>query len=148
MPYATSQDLETRYGQYELEQLAPTETPGTFDEDRVNAALSDAEAEINSYLGQRYRLPLETVPTAVKAACCDMARYYLYATQTTEEVTARYNQRVSWLRDIASKKASLGIAEAATTSTFAVATTKRSGDRVFNRDSLAGFTVSVSPTRY
>ena len=148
MPYATSQDLQTRYGEYELEQLAPGENPGTFNQDRVNAAISDAEAEINSYLGQRYHLPLETVPAVLQAACCDMARYYLYASQPTEEVTARYNQRVTWLRDIANKKASLGIDQGQASSTFAVATTKRSGDRVFTRDNLSGFMVSLSHNRY
>lgn len=137
MTYAAEQDLIQRFGQYEIEQLALT-NDGTQDANRIQAALTDATAEINSYLGQRYQVPVATPSPVLQAACCDIARYQLYAAQATEEVTQRYQQRIAWLRDVASGKASLGIAEReASGSTLAVAT--QSGGRVFSRDTLRDF---------
>lgn len=137
MTYATDQDLIQRFGQYEIEQLALT-SDGTQDANRIQAALVDATAEINSYLGQRHQVPVAAPSPVLQAACCDMARYQLYAAQATEEVTQRYQQRIAWLRDVASGKASLGIAEReASSSALAVAT--QSGGRVFSRDTLRDF---------
>ncbi|QPG06557.1 DUF1320 domain-containing protein [Salinimonas marina] len=139
MTYATSQNLIERYGVYELEQVAPGELAGLVDEIRVIAALDDAHAEVNSYLGQRYGLPIQNVPAVLTAAVCDMARYYLYAHQATDEVKGRYNQRISWLKDIANNKASLGADEAGAGSSLKVAVVAGRGSRLFTRDTLTGF---------
>jgi phage gp36-like protein len=138
MPYATTRDLITRFGEFEIQNLASIDGDEVLDNDKIASALSDAEAEINSYLGQRYQLPLSSVPEVVKGACCDIARYNLYANQTTDEVQARYNKRISWLRDVASNRASLGLAEKTQSSAFSVAVSN-GGGRIFTRDTLKGY---------
>lgn len=48
--YAQVTDMQMRFGQEELEQLAPSDS-GAVDQDKVDSALSDASAEMNTYLG-------------------------------------------------------------------------------------------------
>lgn len=138
MQYATAQDLIDRFGDYEVEQLATDFDQDTIDTDRLSQAISDAQAEINSYLGQRYSLPLVSVPSILKGACCDIARYYLHASQATEEVAARYNRRLTWLKDIAAKRAGLGIDQDVRPTTLTAAS-RQAGRRIFTRDTLADY---------
>ncbi len=139
MAYATQQDLINRYGDYELNELAADPDTEQLDENKISAALSDAAAEINSYLGQRYHLPLESVPEVVVGACCDLARYRLYANNPTDEVSQRYEQRIKWLRDIATQKAGLGLAEKGASSARLAVAVSNGGGRTFSRKSLSAF---------
>jgi hypothetical protein len=72
MAYATLNDLVARYGERELIQLTDLVNmpPSAIDADRVQIALDDASAVVDSYVGQVYALPLQgcakpvTVPGA------------------------------------------------------------------------------------
>ncbi|QSX32460.1 DUF1320 domain-containing protein [Shewanella avicenniae] len=139
MPYATTEDLKNRFGDYEVKQLAPAEA-GDVDEAKVAAAIADAQAEIDSYIAQRYG-ELTEVPAVIVAVCCDMARYSLYSARATDEVKNRYQQRVAWLRDVAAGKATIGIPEKQASNTgFTVSVSKSASDRALTNRSLAHFT--------
>lgn len=139
--YATASDLLIRFGAEELAQRAAPEgtqitgeilekainddslSAYTQDEQdaaadaeaRIEAALSDAELLVDSYLKRRHSLPLESeVITAspLTAVTCDITRYGLYDEHATEEIQKRFDDAVKWLRDVSAGKASLGAEDA------------------------------------
>jgi len=107
MPYATLQDLETRYGADEINQLTDRDNDGNNDPDVVDSALNSASSEMDSYLGVRYSTPIATVSDNLNRVCCDIARFLLHDDAATDEVEARYNRAIKWLQAIASGKAVL-----------------------------------------
>jgi phage gp36-like protein len=75
----------------------------------LDPAMLDAEAEVDSYLGSRYVLPLPSVPEILQVFTCDIARYRLYDDAAPAEVQRRYERAVSWLKDVSRGLVSLGI---------------------------------------
>ena len=100
MPYCTLQNLKDRYGETELIQLTDPANASAIDTAVLNAAIADADAEINSYL-TAYTLPLATIPANFERLACDITRYYLYGTAVTELVQKRYDDAVSYLKLVA-----------------------------------------------
>lgn len=107
MPYATQQDLIDRFGEAELLQLTDTDQTGLIDEARLNVSLTDADREIDAYIGARHRLPLSTMPPLLVSLACDMARYKLYTHAPPGEITERYKGARAMLADIAKGQAAL-----------------------------------------
>jgi len=72
-------------------------------------ALERASSEADTYLAARYQLPLSSVPKALAAVVCDMARYRLTGGETTETtpIATRYRAAVAWLKDVAAGRAVL-----------------------------------------
>lgn len=138
MTYATQQDLIDRFGEAELRELADRDGDDVIDAAVVGAALNDASNRIDSYIGQRYDLPLATTPPLLEQLCCDIARHRLFKDDPPEIVSVNYNHALRALRDIADGRASLdlGGAEPAPAGD-AVLTT--GPDRVFTKDTLKGF---------
>lgn len=108
MTYATQQDLVDRFGEDELIQLTDREHTGSIDTEVLDQALADATEEIDTYVGARYRLPLETVPKILVRWCADIARYHLYDDAAPEAVQKRYEGVRSSLRMLAEGKTTLG----------------------------------------
>jgi len=133
MTYATQADLETRFKQQELIELTDDANLGVIDSAAVAVALSDTDAEINSYLAGRYSLPLSQVSPELVRLACDIARYRLYDARATELVKARYDDSIKKLRDVSSGKASLGIDQASQPVAVAGGATISSGGRDFGR---------------
>lgn len=136
--YATISDLIERFGSDEILTLAPNEQNNDINANRLNVVIADTEAEINSYLAVRYRVPIAGAEQ-LKAVTCDIARYRLYDNQASDEVTNRYNQRISWLKDVSAGRATLGIAESDAGGTLHCATTTRAADRLFTRESMGTY---------
>lgn len=113
MPYAGVIDLLERFGESEVIQLTDRAAPLTGDvvEDVAEKALADASAEIDSYIGVVYTLPLPSVPDVLLRVCCDIVRYRLYDDKATDEVSRRYKEAVRWLEQIAQGKVSLGFSD-------------------------------------
>lgn len=108
--YAAQVDLETRYGTEELAQLTDRTAGVTINAAVVTRAIADAQAEIDSYVGARYLVPLAPVPDVINRVCCDIARYYLHEDRVTEQVRRRYEDCVELLKAIATGKAELSLA--------------------------------------
>ena len=134
MTYATQQDLIERFGEQELAQLSDRANGSVIDAAVLGRALADADAEINSYLGRRYVLPLAPVPAVVPRLAADMARYYLYDERVTEAVAQRYKDAVRLLRDMASGAVRLdgGAAQPLETDSSQVPVAVRAPQRVFS----------------
>lgn len=125
MLYATLQDMIARFTQQELVELTDTVNipPSTVDEARVAVKLGDAQAFVDGYVGQVYRLPLVgcakpatlpggepeyVAPPVLMRLTCDLARYYLHDDLAPEnEVYRRYKAALKELDAIANGTAML-----------------------------------------
>jgi phage gp36-like protein len=124
MPYITRADLLTRDSERDLINL--TDPAGLAIIDSViDQAILYAQAEVDSYIGGRVRLPLADaeVSQPIKLYTLTIARYFLYADRKTEAVTTEYENALRWLRDVSAGKASTGVVQAADTNDTATGAT-------------------------
>ena len=111
MSYATQAQMIDRFGEAELIQLTDrgAAQTGVIVAAVLNAALLDADEEIDSYLRPVRALPLAApIPERLVRVACDLARYHLYDDHAPEGIRTRYQDGIRWLRDVAGGKASLG----------------------------------------
>ena len=95
----TRQDLLDRVGEGELVVLTDREGRGVIDDEVLNRAIEDAEAETAAYI-QAAGLVLPSPPKVLVIKVCDIARYYLHDNGETQVVLDRYKQAIAWLRDV------------------------------------------------
>jgi phage gp36-like protein len=113
-------------------------------EARTQAALREAWGEVESYLAQRYALPLPALPEVLRAKALDIAVYRLALRRgirpgTADEVLLqRYRDAVAFLKDVALGKASLPLPPASAPAQ-PKGGAKVQGKRVFSRESLEDF---------
>lgn len=124
MMYATVQDLVDRFGAVELTQLTDPEL-AAVQTARVQRAIDDAQAYVDSFVGRVYQLPLagctkpaptagdthatqQVAPPQLARITADVARYYLYKDFAPEaEVYLRYKAATAELEALASGRAVL-----------------------------------------
>ena len=84
--YGSVADMIGRFGAAELIRLTTVSgTPAdTLDAAKVNRALDDASALIDSFVRRRYKTPLSPVPAEVSRAAAILARFDL---STSEDAT-------------------------------------------------------------
>jgi len=99
MTYASVSDLIT-YG-------LPATALGALSPAQQNAALESASKVVDSYLRGRYALPLTAWGSEITEATCRIAAYnllnvrgYNSAAGADENIAARYEQTILWLRDV------------------------------------------------
>ena len=109
MTYATQQNMIDRFGQQELIELTDRNNTGAIDATVLGQALSDANSEIDSYLSGVTVLPLATVPARLTKLAADIARYELYGARCTDQVRQRYQDAVSFMKQVVMGTASLGL---------------------------------------
>lgn len=141
MTYAAQADMQLAFGDDELIQLTDRANPpaGAIDATVLARALAAADALANNYLAMRYSVPLANTPAVLVEACCDIARYELTrgpGLRATDEIKNRYDQRVSWLRDVAAGRATLGTDADTLTPSSAGLPEMTSGGRIFGRSAF------------
>jgi phage gp36-like protein len=109
--YAVIADLvPLRLTQAELVQLTDDANTGQVNEATVNAALEEASGRVDSYCRSRYVTPLQ-VGDDVKGMTLDIAVYLLFSrrrnAKLSETVRTRYEDAITFLKDIAAGRASL-----------------------------------------
>lgn len=140
MTYAIKQDMIDRYGEEPLVELtdrtaAPT---GAIDDVILARALSDADAQINSYVGARYALPLSPTPDIIVRHACVIAYYVLHRGRYTDETRREYDDVLKFLTAVSKGDAVLDAA--GTTPPSAAADASVIGpERIFSRESLKGY---------
>ncbi|TBW58552.1 DUF1320 domain-containing protein [Marinobacter halodurans] len=109
--YATLQNLLDRFGTDALLIAADRDGDGQVDADVVEQALADADAEIDTYVGQQYQLPLPTVPRILTKLAVDITFDTLSpeADTATEHRQTRREKAIELLKAIARGEVSLGI---------------------------------------
>ena len=143
MAYSTLDDIKKLLPEEALIQLTDDENLGVVNQGRVDEAIAQADAEINSYCASKYTVPFTTVPAIAKKISVDLAIYNLYSRKVDiipETRAERYKNAIRQLEGISKGTISLGVdpAPAATTEGGAE-TNKAESDRIFTRDKLEGF---------
>ncbi|QDL55305.1 gp436 family protein [Rhodoferax aquaticus] len=140
MTYATQADMTERFGAVELAQITDRTNGTVIDATVLARALSDADAEVDSYLAKRYSLPLASTPVVLVRMAADIARYRLYDDGVPDTVRQRYEDAVSLLKRMASGDVAVaGSSPAVATTGGSNAVKVKAPDRVFSADMLAGY---------
>lgn len=142
MPYADQQDLERLFGSAELLIAADRDGDGEADPGVIRAALDAATAEMDSYIGVKYTLPLSLTqkPVVLVDTCCDIAMYRMSidSPAMTDAKRQRYDDRIKWLRDLAREVVTLGRQESTETADDLTVQTDSSEVRLFSRTKMSG----------
>lgn len=112
----------------------------------IDAAIADADGEIDGYLAKRYAVPLAPVPKVINKFSKDIAVYNLFSRIGIDEGTDqktylnRYNAAVKFLTLVAEGKVNIGTGEDGDDPASAAATgfAARSNPRLFSRNSMKG----------
>jgi phage gp36-like protein len=136
MAYSTQTDIEEQLSQSELIQLTDDAGSGSVDTSVVSRAIADADDEVNSYLQERYAVPVSPAPGLVRKLSVDIAIYNLFARRDIEAPvrTRRYEDAVRLLKALARGEASLGVEPpAAEVHDEDVQTSRGESERTFRR---------------
>ncbi|GAB62650.1 MAG: DUF1320 domain-containing protein [Candidatus Jettenia sp.] len=143
MAYSTLNDIKKLISEASVTQLTDDENTGAVNQTRVDEAIAQADAEIDTYCGQVFTVPFTTVPDIVKKASVDIAIYNLYSRrveQMPETRRDRYKDAIALLTKIAEGKISIGEQpEPASPGEGGVQSTKTLDDRIFTSKSMSGF---------
>ena len=110
MAYCTETDIKRQIDWDTVVQLTDDNDSGVIDTDILDRAIADADAEIDSYCGTKYDVPFSTVPVMIRKMSVDISIYNLYARRrgAPEDRKERYDDAISFLKDISKGIASLG----------------------------------------
>ncbi len=143
MPYATAADMIAAFGEVEMIHLtAPQgELDGPPDEAKINGALADSSALIDSYLRRRYAVPLAApAPLEIARAARVLARYDLAhgeQKEPTEQMRLARKEVLTWLEQLAAGDVQLDGVPLAGGSGAGARVQDR--DRAFSDDALRGW---------
>lgn len=142
MAYSALTDILDQMEERILIQLTDDAKLGAVNQDVVAEAIADADAEIDSYCGNRYDVPLATATAMIAKISRDIAMYNLYGRRPngpSETVKERYANAVRFLKDVSAGRVSLGANAPETSSGGGPASTTSREDRIFTRDTLRNF---------
>lgn len=115
---------------------------GMINDDRIQDALDDASAEIDSYIAKAVDLPLVEVPRILKSVCRDLALHRLYVNigHSMEARKSLRDDAITYLKSVSRGDAALGdggnVAPEIVTPGIAMT---EGPERELTRDSLKGF---------
>jgi len=117
---------------------------GAVSESRVESAIASADAEIDGLIGGRYTLPLDPVPAILRDLSVDIAVYNLYSRRmqnVPDNRLLRYQQRVAFLKLVATGTATLGPADPSADPGAAQAPqmSEDNPERIFDRTKMGDF---------
>jgi phage gp36-like protein len=142
MAYATPDDFKALFPTDESVELSNLDDPAASaaNDDRIQAALDEAQSEVDSYVGIVATLPLVSVPVVLKNAVCRIARYRLDAYNPRDSVRQDYEDVVTWLDKLVKQQVSLGLdQDAAAAEPPKDSIAYRSAGRVFTPSTLQDY---------
>jgi phage gp36-like protein len=143
--YATEADVDAAWGSSFVDVLAFDDAAAARDAVKIEAALTEAAATVNSYAGRRYRLPLtlsQDGTVLVRSITVDIAvwRIATSADRMTDIINKRYEQALATLRDIATGKADVALAPSGQTPDISPnEVVIEAAPRFFDRHRLGGY---------
>lgn len=146
MAYCTSGDITKRLPETIIIELTDDENAGVVDSDVVDAAIADADEEIDAFLSLHYTLPFDATPAIVLRMSADLAVCNLYARRDHVELPKQWADRCQatrrMLEKMAEGKLRLDVPDPASSSDDGVEATSSKSDRIFsigkNSDSTSG----------
>lgn len=106
MPYCDIDVIKERLPESNLVHLTDDTSASQIDPEKVDEAIADADAIIDSHLSERYSVPLVSVPKLIKRLSADLAIYNLYSrkydTEMPDAMRNRYKDAIAMLEKIAS----------------------------------------------
>ena len=142
MAYCTIEDIKGRITEDDLLRVTDEFGTGLPDNDKIASAISDAEAEVDSYCAKRHTVPFAPpVPAMIVKVCKDIAVYNVYALKNAahEDISDRYQKAVSYLKDVAKGIVDLGGVAAPEIDDGGPAAGKSSDTRAFSMAGMEGF---------
>jgi phage gp36-like protein len=142
MSYINLQDLKDELGEGLLVQLSDNDGTGEIDTKRIDKAINAAEGEFNSYIRDRYTLPVPATQM-VKTLILDMTVYHLYKRRVSVDEgvwkvqETVYKNALKLLENINKGKAALDIPASEET-----ITNPTSGDTILTNKLASKFTDS------
>lgn len=145
--YCTLTDITALIPEQTVINLTDDSGIGVIEQASVDAAISDADAEIDSYCAGRYLVPFgsalgTTVPAVIVKVSVDVAIYNLYsrcAEKIPESREARYKNAIALLKEIAKGVVTLGQVPAPEANPQGSNRPETvSSPRLFTRESLRG----------
>jgi phage gp36-like protein len=138
MAYCSEDDLLKMIPQSELAELT-AESGEVPDSLIIIDAISKAEAEIDSYLGVRYVVPLSAPPAQVKALAVDLAIYHLYTRRSVVPMVRqqKYDAAVAFLKQVAAGQIVIVGPQGEPPTVAKEVADATSAIRAFSRDTLA-----------
>lgn len=139
MAYCSLNDIQSRIPEKILINITQDDKElQEINEQRVNAAILDADSLIDSKIGTRYNVPLDTVPNRIKRISIDLAIYYMYKarfdTKMPETVQLSYDEAISYLKDV--RDAVENISELNLIYEYVVITNQTKKDRYYSKKTL------------
>jgi phage gp36-like protein len=143
MAYSTLTDVKKLIPEETLIQLTDDEGAGIVNQARIDEAISQADEEIDSYLGNRYDVPIVApVPGIIKKLSVDMGIYNLYSRRMEEIPKARddrYRNAIRILEGIAKGTISVGETDEPEGGADQIEASTSEDDRIFTKDKLSGY---------
>ncbi len=106
--YTTNADIEKRLGTALYVQLTDDEGTGSADEERVTEARLAAEGTVDSRLGRRYAVPVDTsqdvaLAALLKSVAVDLVEYRLHARRppVPADIERKHQAAIEWLVQVA-----------------------------------------------
>lgn len=153
MAYCTVDEVLDMFKEDALNTLMGTEYIEDMQERRfvlrpyVEAAIEDADAEIDGYLNKRYDVPFAAPPKVIKKYSKDIAAYNLASRNGINEddrentILNRYKAAIRYLENVAKGIVEIGGINSGTTTGSSAASgfAVRSQQRIFTRESMKGW---------
>lgn len=151
--YSTIPDLLKDVSKNELVDLVNDENrdyslvdlnvPEDFCTARILEQISSADAEIDGYIGSRYKLPLSTIPSRLVQISKDIAIYNSYKRRhrldMPDSIVSIYKMRIDELKGIQKGTVSLDVPEQPQSMASEIKVNKKAEDRIFNKDLMSRF---------
>lgn len=110
--YVTVEAMKRKFGETILIRLTDTEKPyqGVINMEKLDAAIQEANSEIDAYVGSRYPLPLQTIPPFLVNIGCNLARYFAVTGDLSENdpIKNRHESSIKTLTKISKGELTLG----------------------------------------
>ncbi|VAX15352.1 hypothetical protein MNBD_NITROSPINAE04-1956 [hydrothermal vent metagenome] len=140
MAYSNIDELKKKIDETKLVQLTDTGASGAIDTDKVDRAIQEADAMINSFVGEVYFVPMNPVPNVIVDISATLAILYLHRFRSVESAVWKEAElgALKYLGKIAEGEATLegAIAEPAPSSDSSNSVTFTASERRFSRDLL------------
>lgn len=109
--YATLADLITRYNRRIITDISQRDDSdvGEINQVAVDTSLVQAAAEIDEYIGARYKLPLTAVSPQLIQISCEITRFYMETGVRVESAVEDYERCIKRLESFRDGNTNLGL---------------------------------------